>query len=253
MYCPKCGQITVNLNGRDICTKCGIVFDNALPREQVLSQIRSKMAKQVSSNEEQYTSPIAVAKRKNSQEKIISNKIPADTAKTNTPSRTKTLEDIQREIRAGQRPPEDSATQSQNTLSRQEAMPEGDFLRGGEGAVSAPEAPIIHEFNEPSGSQPASSIQNISADSIASNTPAVNITPQNTSEKDTLSSESINTYENQAVYPSHQVNPILIKIFITVFSILVFFVIVYILYANFGAARGLVDNIIRFLGERVFG
>ena len=93
MYCPKCGQIAVNLNGRDICTKCGIVFDNDLPREQILNQIRSKMAQQVSSNKESYMSPIALAEKRKNQPKALPKMVITNQPKQDTYSGTQTLEE----------------------------------------------------------------------------------------------------------------------------------------------------------------
>jgi|GEM_PF-1950020 len=61
MYCPKCGQTTININGKEICTSCGIVFDDSLPKEQILQQIKSNISlnKADSAPKEEYVSPSA--------------------------------------------------------------------------------------------------------------------------------------------------------------------------------------------------
>lgn len=60
MYCPQCGQITININDKDICTTCGIVFSDDVPQKQVLGQIKSKISEKKKSTEakEAYVSPM---------------------------------------------------------------------------------------------------------------------------------------------------------------------------------------------------
>ncbi|RJO62055.1 hypothetical protein C4544_00965 [candidate division WS5 bacterium] len=230
MYCPKCGQVTVHLNGRDICTKCGIVFDNDLPKEQILRQIRSKIAKTQArgTQDESYTSPIAVA----SKNPVL--------PKESSPSivvADRTVGEIQRDTRLGK--------------EAAEAKEEAQATQSAKSTPNLP-GPTIYDFGETASAslseQQSVPLQNTDV-SASADSPAAQ---GNIIQNQQAVYQGANTAGSETIYPSHEVNPILIKIFISVFSILVFFVIVYILYANFSAAKGMIDNIIRFLGERVF-
>lgn len=234
MYCPKCGQPAVHLNGRDICTKCGIVFDSALPREQILNQIKSKVAQARAKNSQEtdYTSPIAVASQ---ARPFLPQESPSSDFQSN-----RTVEEIQKETRLGKEAAE-ARIQPKNA-SEQKAYQQ-----------PIPKEPTIYEFNKAE-NMTASEVQNTPVQSSPSTAsmPSASSGHLGTQNQQTVSYQNTDTTGNEVVYPSHEVNPLLIKIFISVFSTLIFFVIVYVMYVNFGAAKAVVDNIIKFLGERIF-
>lgn len=237
MYCPKCGQPTVHLNGRDICTKCGIVFDSVHPREQILSQIKSKVVQTRAKNSQEtdYTSPIAIASQ---ARPFLPQESPSGDFQSN-----RTVEEIQRETRLGKEAAE-ARIQPQGT------NPQKTYQQ------PTPKEPTIYEFNKAENMTVSDSeVQNTPIQSSPSTTsmPSTSSGHLSTQNQQTVNYQNTDTkIGNGAVYPSHEVNPILIKIFISVFSTLIFFVIVYVLYVNFGAVKAVVDNIIKFLGERIF-
>lgn len=261
MRCPKCGQEMIHISNQHICTACGIVANEFSPKSQVLAQVKKKMAAaQAVPKQEEYISPTAVATAE--KPAGISTMHPREDAADQAGMSGKTLDQIAREMVNQNQTREDigatpvpgfSVKSTPNMIPEEEGekvIPRIEF-QPEEPAVQEQSIPVRPTAVQAPGAAP------LSIDGGGLFAPPGAQTGQGANAAAPSSGTATFPLEagatgSEMVYPSHQVNPILIKIFIAVFSILVFFVIAYLLYANLSAVKGLVDNISRFLGERVF-
>lgn len=246
MKCPKCGQEMIHINNQHICTVCGIVANEFSPKDQVLNQIRAKVKAQTAQNtpkEEEYISPVAVAKEKN--EVIDRTEAAKKYIVQPTPMSDKTLDQMARALMVNQ----NSKVESSETENGEEVGAEKVIPRIVE--TSPEEGSSIQTAAV---SQPNLDVQNSEASILQENV----VKEKNTEEF--IMPESGKTdftvepapASSQMVYPSHQVNPILMKILIGLIVLMIFLVICYIIYANFRGARGLIDGIIQYLGLNFF-
>ena len=261
MRCPKCGQEMIHINNQYICTACGIVANEFSPRSQVLASIKKKMAAaQTASQQEQYVSPSAVATAE--KPAGISTMHRQENAAAKGDMSVKTLDQIAREMVNQNQTREEIGGEPVPGFSV-ETTPSMIPETEGEKIIPRPEqqvgAPGTEEQNNPVQQAAVQAPETVLHDADGGSlfaSPAVQ-TSQGTgmtapSSGVTDFSLEVGATGSQMIYPSHQVNPILIKILIFVFALLALFVIGYFVYANFGGAKGFTDNFTRFLGENIF-
>ncbi len=295
MKCPKCGQETVNINNKHICTACGIVTNEAsAPKEQILRQIKEKLAGQAP--QEKYVSPVELMKEANAVATQpvasalnypLASKI-AVMPKHSIPDFPGGVQPPPRKIETNhhfQNAEENFAVQvgamqtpDQNGDEKQSIFPnhgnihvgpESDNDFGSETRAGLPELNIepIHKEVSP---RPISQAQNtvsaipapvpqgepipnaaqaIPASGGAQASGIQNVAPAPTGP--VPGGFQAFSADEETIYPSHQVSPILIKILIFSFVALALFGVVYLLYdqAHIFSSMG---NIGQFLGERLF-
>lgn len=251
MKCPKCGQEMININNQYICTACGIVANEFSPRSQVLASIKKKMAAaQVVSVPEEYVSPTAVATaEKPTGVSTMHNK---ENSATKKDTSGQTLEQIARDVVNQNQTREDMGSVPVSGFSV-ESTPNMVSETEGEKVIPRPEQQLgvqeTQEQNIPVQYAPTQVPENVPGSNdngslfMSPEVPANQATtmlPQPSGNTDLLGATG-----SQTIYPSHQVNPILIKILITVFILLTLFVIGYFAYNNLG----IVNFITKFLGD----
>ncbi|MEK7447715.1 MAG: hypothetical protein AAB632_02900, partial [Patescibacteria group bacterium] len=224
MKCPKCGQEMININNQYICTACGIVANEFSPKSQVLASIKRKMAAaQTIPQQEQYISPTAVAtvekpagvstmhNKENSAVKVDMSGKTLDQLARDVVNQNQTREDI-----GGAPVPGFSVESTPNMVPETEGekvIPRPQVAQ--EQSIPTQETPIQISEAVPNNAENGSLFIPPEAQAGQSTV----MTPQ-PGEKTDL----VGTTGSQMVYPSHQINPILIKILITVFILLFLFI-----------------------------
>lgn len=218
MNCPKCGQEMIHISNQHICTACGIVANELSPKSQVLAQIKAKASTKVSSADKQeaYVSPVAVATEDRPQSGTMLNLHQNDQGIPRAESGPATLDRIINEMSAAKG----------TTVMQAEIIGSGESYieQGGEGEKTIPRLET-----ENAGAKDAQQVQPQAQDVFVAQPTEI----------------------SQAVYPSHQVSPAIIKILISAVATLVFCVIGYFLYANFSGIRGFSDNISEYIGREL--
>ncbi len=235
MYCPKCGQITINLNGKEVCTNCGIVFDDLMPKEQVLSQIsaKAKAKNAIFEPVEEYISPVGqVAQRK---QKPVSR--PAEPFEKKIPPAS-TITEIQKHLNNPTMTISEArlAPASSAGSSIQRVMPEPIELKSqriDSTLVPNPE-----------------NISVLSTTNQTNTTPPIPASPQ--PQQNIYENNSLESIVTQGVYPSHEVNPILIKTLIGVSVLTIVGIGSLLLYSHLTFLRDTVDNMIKGVGMGFF-
>lgn len=261
MKCPKCGQEMIHINNQYICTACGIVANEFSPKSQVLASIKKKMADaQAVSKQEEYISPSAIATAEKSA--AISTMHGQGNPETKGDMSGKTLDQIAREV----------VNQNQTREKTGGELVPGFSVESAPSMVPETEGEKVIPRSDQQAGISEMEEQNILAQRAAVQTPEA--VPSSDDSGSLFESPAVQTDQgtgmavpssgtadfsleagttgSQIIYPSHQVNPILIKILISVFALLALFVIGYLVYANFSVAKGLIDNFIKFLGENIF-
>jgi len=242
MKCPRCGQETVNISNKHICTACGIVISESVPRDQILEQLRSKVASQ-NAGIQASNSVSAVA---NMGQRNAPNTGTATIARPLQPHEAvagKTLDQISREMLLQNNLPKQRTETSHTYDAPVEASPEMLPDTDGERVIprveltnTEPQVPKqVEQTVQAQPSQVTAEGQDIGTANV--------ISPVYTNHS---------TVSGQAIYPSHQVNPIFIKILIMLVAILILSVGGYVVYSNFSGTGKFADNIIKYLGESFF-
>ncbi len=225
MFCPKCGQVTINLNNKEVCTNCGIVFDDLNAKEQVLSQIRAKAQVKTAPEEpvEEYISPAGLVTK--------AEPMPKPRAYEHTEKNIQASGTIEEMARRMHTPPIKIAPPVAQAAV--EIAPAESSVQ----KVIPQEQPA---FKNPSAMMPPSAPS-----------PAVQTSSKSSAEL------QINTEENEQpnaprIYPSHEVNPILIKMLIGIFVIALLVLGGMFLYSHLTFLRDTVNNIIKGVGVNLF-
>ncbi len=283
MKCPKCGQEAVNINNRHICTACGIVVDNfGAPKEQILGQLRSKVAPPKAPIE-QYISPMQKARELSARQReeeldrmasgtvalaegqheklskafpsaVPERKLPdfpiniAPDLQTNHHLKTTAKEEpVVQEI-PKQEVPEQEAPKAPTVFPTHSVVE-----AGGQHEEIQLDVPEAKEVN----------IEPIHPDVVSENIVTPNVpVPEKQPEASApappapaITANAGNIYAGQinskSIYPSHQVNPILLKILIFSLLALLIFAVVYLIYSSTNGFSG-AGNISQFLGENLF-
>ncbi len=246
MKCPKCGQEMIHINNQHICTVCGIVANEFSPKDQVLNQIRAKVKAQTAQNaqkQEEYVSPVAVAKEENR---------PAEKKYTVPPVHMsdKTLDQMARALLVNQNSKADSSeNENSEEIGAERVIP-----RIAEESVAneqVQEAAAHQQIQQNQTVQQPVEAQTINQEQQNA---GFENQQENVGTSQVLQSSSIDfatepaPLNSQMIYPSHQINPIFKKTLIVLFGIIVLFLVLYLLYKNFSGARALIDNITKYLG-----
>lgn len=253
MRCPKCGQEMIHINNQYICTACGIVANEFSPKQQILGAIKQKMAAQNTAKQEEYVSPVAIATEKpQAQQDISTNPVPKIDQQALAGI---TLDQIIKELAAGA-VKLNKGTTDKNAEDYLDSGSEGEKVIPRIGTEGKEVASQESEASQKQIQPPPASVQVVQpvqpeAAQVENVAPAnMTFSPPLTSQ-DTMGSLQVSQVlesDQEEIYPSHQVNPILIKTLIYVFVALVLFVIGYLIYTNPGA-RGFIDNTLKNLGK----
>lgn len=333
MKCPKCGQETISINNRDVCTVCGVVYGSSTPKEQVLTQIKEKVLPQKESGKEVFVSPIEKhlenlpTDQKDRFNQTDYQKIPPKTAlKTEEETQigvTSTLnisneaavnplpsppnKDDNPSISSNQSLPQKTPIVTQASASRvgESAAPKSPAISISSGPT--PEVPSLGGTTKDNTQKPSvqmqSNVQNIPQTST-SNPAQSQVINQGTaikqedspnlssptglpletnvekekgflnrvvvrnlgrSKENTIDESKMVLEENTPqlysqnsgdetgnLYPSHQINPIFIKILLILFLLALVFIAVYIVYLNISGVRVTIDSLIKYLGMNLF-
>lgn len=243
----------IHINNQYICTACGIVANEFSPKQQVLGAIKKKMAAQNTSKQEEYVSPVAIATEQPQAQQYIP---PNPASKIDQQALAGiTLDQIIKELAAGA-VKLNKGTTDKNEEDYLDSGSEGEKIiprigtEGKEVASQDSEVPQKQVQAPPAPVQVAQPVQSeaIQVESVA---PANMTFPPSSTSQDTMGSLQVSQVlegDQEEIYPSHQVNPILIKTLIYVFVTLVLFVIGYLIYTNPGA-RGFIENTLKNLGK----
>jgi len=224
----------IHINNQHICTSCGIVASEFTPKDQVLTEIQNKLAKvKVNSPQrEEYYSPVALAQIAQSQAarpNQLNNQHPQRVVNDKVFPEDATLDKILAQLG------HQSGMQGQPTAYVGSAVQAPDIAPSKQYIPRNPQAseqPQNLDFIEGNGEY----INNVVSEKVIQGQTEVvekeppKLTPEEMTEISKQPEEVQSVAEE--VYPSHQVNPILIKIFVIVFAALLMFVIGYFLSTN---------------------
>lgn len=234
MKCPRCGQETVNISNKHICTACGIVISEPTPRDQVLNQIRSKVASQNARAQATHSAPKDMDTQQPNVLEVATKKEEKPTPNHEMVAE-KTLDQISKEMMMLQNSLPKEGAEDAQTVNIQETDGERVIPRL-ETVGVAPQAPQQAEI--PIQAQPIQPVEisqppeatSVVAPAYANSTPA----------------------SEQAIYPSHQVNPIILRALIGLVVVVLLTIGGYVVYSSLSGTGKFTDNMIKYLGENVF-